>query len=97
FHVTGVQTCALPIYIIRKYGGLFICDEVQTGFGRTGGKMWGIEHHEGVEPDIMTMAKGIANGLPIGACLATVPVADAWTAGNIEIGRAAGRERGESG
>jgi len=69
--------------IVKKYGGLFICDEVQTGFGRTGGKMWGIEHHDGVEPDIMTMAKGIANGLPIGACLATVPVADAWRAGNI--------------
>lgn len=69
--------------IIKKYGGLFICDEVQTGFGRTGGKMWGIEHHPGVEPDIMTMAKGIANGLPIGACLATVAVADSWKAGNI--------------
>jgi len=69
--------------IVKNYGGLFICDEVQTGFGRTGGKMWGIEHHDGVEPDIMTMAKGIANGLPIGACLATVPVADSWKAGNI--------------
>lgn len=69
--------------IVKKYGGLFICDEVQTGFGRTGDKMWGIEHHDGVEPDIMTMAKGIANGMPIAACLATVPVADAWTAGNI--------------
>ena len=69
--------------IVKKYGGLFICDEVQTGFGRTGSKMWGIEHHDGVEPDIITMAKGIANGLPIGACLATVPVADSWTAGNI--------------
>jgi 4-aminobutyrate aminotransferase-like enzyme len=45
--------------------------------------MWGIEHHEGVEPDIMTMAKGIANGMPIGACLATVPVADSWKHGNI--------------
>lgn len=73
----------VAVDIVRKYGGLFICDEVQTGFGRTGGKMWGIEHHEGVEPDIMTMAKGIANGLPIGAVLATVPVADAWKAGNI--------------
>ncbi len=40
---------------------------MQTGFGRTGNKMWGIEHHDGVEPDIMTMAKGIANGFPIGA------------------------------
>ena len=73
----------VAVDIVRKYGGVFICDEVQTGFGRTGTKMWGIEHHEGVEPDIMTMAKGIANGLPIGACLATVPIADAWKAGNI--------------
>lgn len=73
----------VAVDIVRNYGGLFICDEVQTGFGRTGSRMWGIEHHEGVEPDIMTMAKGIANGLPIGACLATVPVADAWKGGNI--------------
>ena len=60
--------------IVRKYGGVFICDEVQTGFGRTGGKMWGIEHY-GVEPDILTMAKGIANGLPLGACIATPEIA----------------------
>lgn len=73
----------VAVDIVRKYGGVFICDEVQTGFGRTGTKMWGIEHHAGVEPDIMTMAKGIANGLPIGACLATVPIADSWKAGNI--------------
>jgi alanine-glyoxylate transaminase/(R)-3-amino-2-methylpropionate-pyruvate transaminase len=73
----------IAVDIIKKYGGLFICDEVQTGFGRTGDKMWGIEHHEGVEPDIMTMAKGIANGLPIGATLATAPIADSWTAGSI--------------
>ena len=55
----------IVVGIIRKYGGVFICDEVQTGFGRTGSKMWGIEHW-GVEPDIMTMAKGVANGLPLG-------------------------------
>ena len=68
--------------IVRKYGGVFIADEVQTGFGRTGGKMWGIEH-EGVEPDIMTMAKGIANGYPISAVLTSAPIADAWKGGNI--------------
>jgi alanine-glyoxylate transaminase/(R)-3-amino-2-methylpropionate-pyruvate transaminase len=68
--------------IVRKYGGVFISDEVQTGFGRTGGKMWGIEHH-GVEPDIITMAKGIANGLPLGGVLATAAVADSWKHGNI--------------
>jgi 4-aminobutyrate aminotransferase-like enzyme len=73
----------VAVDIIKKYGGVFISDEVQTGFGRTGNKMWGIEHHDGVEPDIMTMAKGIANGLPIGAVLATAPIADSWKGGNI--------------
>jgi 4-aminobutyrate aminotransferase-like enzyme len=63
--------------IIRKYGGMFIADEVQTGFARTG-KMWGIENFD-VEPDMMTMAKGIANGLPLGAVIATPAVADSLT------------------
>lgn len=62
--------------IIRKYGGVFICDEVQTGWGRTGTYMFGIEHW-GVEPEIMTSAKGLANGLPIGWTIATPEVADA--------------------
>ncbi|MBI3272352.1 MAG: aspartate aminotransferase family protein [Planctomycetes bacterium] len=61
--------------IARKYGGLFISDEVQTGFGRTGDKWFGIEHW-GVEPDIMTMAKGIANGAPMGVTIARPEVAD---------------------
>ncbi len=68
--------------IVRKYGGVFISDEVQTGFGRTGKHMWGIQHH-GVEPDMITMAKGIANGLPLGGVLATAEIADSWKAGNI--------------
>ena len=63
------------VSIVRKYGGLFICDEVQTAWGRTGGKMFGIEHW-GVEPDIMTFAKGMANGAPIGATIATPEIAD---------------------
>ena len=63
--------------IVRKHGGVFICDEVQTGFGRTGDKMFGIEHW-GVEPDIMTMAKGIANGMPLAATVATPEIADAF-------------------
>src|SRR5262249_53881552 len=67
------------VEIIKKYGGVFICDEVQTGFGRTGKHMWGIQHH-GVEPDIMTMAKGIANGLPIAGTLATAAIADSFKA-----------------
>jgi alanine-glyoxylate transaminase / (R)-3-amino-2-methylpropionate-pyruvate transaminase len=68
--------------IVRKYGGIFIADEVQTGFGRTGGTMWGIEH-EGVQPDVMTLAKGIANGYPISAVLTTRAIADSWKGGNI--------------
>ncbi|MFC2088899.1 aspartate aminotransferase family protein [Calditrichota bacterium] len=67
---------ALPI--IKKYGGVFICDEVQTGFGRTGNKMFGIEHWD-VEPDIMTCAKGMANGVPIGATIARTEIADSFT------------------
>jgi len=61
--------------IVRKYGGVFISDEVQTGFGRTGGKWFGIEHW-GVQPDMMTAAKGMANGAPIGATIATPEIAD---------------------
>jgi 4-aminobutyrate aminotransferase-like enzyme len=64
----------IAVGIIRKYGGVFVCDEVQTGFGRTGDRMWGIEHW-GVEPDIMTMAKGVANGLPLGVTIATPEIA----------------------
>jgi len=51
-----------------KYGILLIADEVQSGMGRTG-KWWAIEHF-GVEPDIVTSAKGIASGMPLGACIA---------------------------
>jgi len=64
----------IAVGIVKKYGGLFLCDEVQTGFGRTGGKMWGIEHW-GVQPDLMTMAKGVANGLPLGVTIATPEIA----------------------
>jgi 4-aminobutyrate aminotransferase len=59
---------------VKKYGGLFISDEVQTGFGRTGKKWFGIEHWE-VTPDIMTCAKGMANGTPIGATVTTKELA----------------------
>jgi 4-aminobutyrate aminotransferase-like enzyme len=68
----------IAVGIVRKYGGIFICDEVQTGFGRTGDKWFGIEHW-GVEPDVMTMAKSIANGFSVGATMATEEVANAFT------------------
>ncbi len=63
--------------IARQHGGLFISDEVQTAWGRTGDKWFGIEHW-GVEPDIMTSAKGMGNGVPIGWTIATPEVADAF-------------------
>jgi len=68
----------IAVEIVRKYGGVFISDEVQTGFGRTGDKWWGCEQY-GVEPDLMTMAKGIANGMPLSATLATSAIADSFT------------------
>ncbi len=61
-----------------KHGILMVCDEVQAGFGRTG-KMWAVEHY-GVEPDIITSAKGIASGLPLGAMIAKESVMD-WPYG----------------
>ncbi len=63
--------------IVRNYGGLFISDEVQTGFGRTGKKWFGIEHWE-VEPDMITCAKGMANGVPVGATITRPEIADAY-------------------
>ncbi len=61
--------------IVRRHGGIFISDEVQTGWGRTGGKWFGIEHY-GVTPDVITSAKGLANGFPIGLTIARPEVAD---------------------
>lgn len=60
--------------IVRKAGGVCIADEVQTGFGRTGSHYWGFET-QGVIPDIVTMAKGIGNGLPLGAVVTTPEIA----------------------
>jgi 4-aminobutyrate aminotransferase-like enzyme len=62
--------------VVKAAGGLFISDEVQTGWGRTGGKWFGIEQW-GVNPDIMTFAKGMGNGTPIGCTVSTPEVADA--------------------
>ncbi|HWM77333.1 MAG TPA: aspartate aminotransferase family protein [Methylomirabilota bacterium] len=61
-------------------GILLVLDEIQTGMGRTG-KLWAYEH-SGVAPDIMTLAKALANGVPIGATLATEDVASVFTPGS---------------
>jgi alanine-glyoxylate transaminase/(R)-3-amino-2-methylpropionate-pyruvate transaminase len=63
---------------VRKHGGLCIADEVQTGFGRTGTKFWGFENW-GVTPDLVTMAKGIGNGAPLGACVTRPEIAKMMT------------------
>jgi 4-aminobutyrate aminotransferase len=65
--------------VLDANGILFIADEVQSGFGRTG-KMFGIEHF-GVEPDIMVMAKGIADGFPLSATIARAEIADSLRPG----------------
>ncbi|XP_055538884.1 alanine--glyoxylate aminotransferase 2, mitochondrial isoform X2 [Wyeomyia smithii] len=61
--------------LVRVNGGLFISDEVQSGFARTGEHYWGFEAHD-IVPDMVTMAKGIGNGFPIGAVVTSRKVAD---------------------
>lgn len=61
-------------------GWLMILDEIQTGIGRTG--RWFAFQHEGIVPDVMTLAKALGNGIPIGACLASAAVARLFTPGS---------------
>src|SRR4051812_3345755 len=63
--------------IAKKYGGLFIADEVQTAWGRTGEHWWGIQHWD-AKPDIMVSAKGMGNGAPVAMTIATPEVADKY-------------------
>ncbi len=68
--------------ICDRHGILLISDEIQTGFGRTGEALWGIEA-DGVDADLMVMAKGLGNGIPIAAVLGRADVMDSLTAGSI--------------
>ena len=63
-----------------RHGWLMMLDEIQTGIGRTG--TWFAFQHEGIVPDVMTLAKGLGNGVPIGACLARGAVAELFTPGS---------------
>ncbi|MHC8409707.1 acetylornithine/succinylornithine family transaminase [Pseudomonas sp. Hz4] len=81
----GVQM-ALPGYLkairelCNRRAWLLMLDEIQTGIGRTG--QWFAFQHEGIVPDVMTLAKGLGNGIPIGACLARGKAADLFTPGS---------------
>ncbi|KAG8010773.1 Alanine--glyoxylate aminotransferase 2 [Nibea albiflora] len=66
--------------LVRERGGVCIADEVQTGFGRTGSHFWGFQGHD-VIPDMVTMAKGIGNGFPMGAVVTTPEIAASFTKG----------------
>uniref|UniRef100_A0A7N6AN12 Alanine--glyoxylate aminotransferase 2, mitochondrial n=1 Tax=Anabas testudineus TaxID=64144 RepID=A0A7N6AN12_ANATE len=66
--------------LVREKGGICIADEVQTGFGRTGSHFWGFQGHD-VVPDMVTMAKGIGNGFPLGAVVTTPEIAASFTKG----------------
>ena len=82
---SGVQL-APPGYLkavrelCHRRGWLMMLDEIQTGIGRTG--QWFAFQHEGIVPDVMTLAKGLGNGIPIGACLARGNAAELFTPGS---------------
>src|SRR3569832_845044 len=73
-YLAGVRALCDP------HGWLMMLDEVQTGMGRTG--RWFVYQHSAVVPDVITLAKGLANGVPIGACLARGEAADTFKPGN---------------
>jgi alanine-glyoxylate transaminase / (R)-3-amino-2-methylpropionate-pyruvate transaminase len=75
----GAKNYLKEVYaIVREAGGLCIADEVQTGFGRTGDHYWGFQHFD-VTPDFVTMAKGIGNGVPLGAVTTRMDIAQKLT------------------
>jgi len=80
----GGVTMGAPNYlkeayaVVREHGGICIADEVQTGFGRTGDHYWGFERYD-VVPDMVVMAKGIGNGVPMAAVTTTREIAEAFT------------------
>jgi len=81
FYATPIELLQELRRLCDKHGIVLILDEIQTGFGRTG-KMFNIEY-SGVEPDLMTMAKGIAGGYPLSAVVGKQEIMDAAVAGGL--------------
>jgi acetylornithine/N-succinyldiaminopimelate aminotransferase len=79
-HVPADTYLAAARRVADDHDALLILDEVQTGVGRTGA--WFAHQHVGVRPDVMTLAKGLGGGLPIGACMAFGPAGGVLTAGD---------------
>ena len=78
-HRAGARVPGGPPPDLRCHGILLIADEIQSGAGRTG-QMWAIDH-EGVVPDILLTAKGIASGMPLGAIIAEAAIMETWGPG----------------
>jgi 4-aminobutyrate aminotransferase-like enzyme len=78
FIVPPKEYFEIAVPIVRNAGGLFIADEVQSAWGRTGTHWWGVQQFN-VEPDILTSAKGMANGQPVGLTMARESVAKSAT------------------
>lgn len=64
--------------LVKKYGGLYVSDEVQTGFGRVGTKGWGFKW-KGIKPDIVVTGKSLANGFPMAAVITSKKIMDSFT------------------
>ena len=69
--------------VLREHGILWISDEVQSGWGRTGEHFWGWQAHGGATPDIVTFAKGVGNGLSMGGVIAPASIMDSLQANSI--------------
>jgi acetylornithine/N-succinyldiaminopimelate aminotransferase len=79
-HPTSEEVLRAAREACARHGALLVFDEIQCGMGRTG-QMWAWQHMQ-VEPDVMTVAKGLAGGLPMGACVTSPDYADVFEAGD---------------
>lgn len=80
-----MQHCIFPLRYVHEAGGVYVADEIQTGFGRVGSHFWAFQlQGEDFCPDIVTMGKPIGNGHPIACVATTEEIAAAFTANGVE-------------